>query len=282
MAPVEFLEATDGLKLACRIWEVPGPPRGVVCLLHGLGEHGGRYDHLAQFLNRAGWTVHALDLRGHGISEGKRGHAPSYDQILEDISLFLGKVALRFAGTGLFLYGHSMGGALAINYTLRKSPALSGVVATGPLFETAFPPPAGKLALARVLRRLWPSLTLQSGLDAAAISRDGEVVAAYLNDPLVHDRLSVSLGLGMLEAGKWALDRAPALRVPCLIMHGNGDRLCLSRASELFSLRAGALSTLKIWPGLYHELHNEPEKEEVFAWLLNWLEKPLTREVTAL
>lgn len=282
MAPVEFLEATDGLKLACRIWEVPGPPRGVVCLLHGLGEHGGRYDHLAQFLNRAGWTVHALDLRGHGISEGKRGHAPSYDQILEDISLFLGKAAGRFAGTGLFLYGHSMGGGLALNYALRKSSALAGIVATGPLLETAFPPPAVKLVLARVLSRLWPSLALPSSLDTAAISRDAAVISAYLNDPLVHDRLSVRMGLEILAAGRWAMDKAAGLNLPCLIMHGDADRLCLSRASELFSQRAGGECSLKIWPGLYHELHNEPEKEEVFAWLLNWLEKTLTREVTAL
>lgn len=272
MDPVSFLVTEDGQKLAIYNWAPPGETRAVLCLIHGLGEHGGRYDHLARFLNQEGFLVMALDLRGHGRSPGPRGHIPGYDVILNDIGLFIRQTASLNQNRPLFLYGHSMGGGYVLNYCLKNKPSLAGVVVTGPLLRTAFAPPGWKLILARLMYRLWPALTLPNELDVTAISRDQRVVDAYRNDPLVHDRLSVRLGVEMLAAGEWALDHARELRLPLLLMHGGDDRLTSPQASGEFAQKAGPVCTLKIWPGLYHEIHNEPTQDEVFAFLLAWLQ----------
>ncbi|MDI6726180.1 MAG: lysophospholipase [Smithellaceae bacterium] len=276
MIPASFLTTEDGLALAVHRWAPSGEVRAVICMVHGLGEHGRRYDHLAAFLNRHGYLVLALDLRGHGRSPGLRGHSPDDCFMSKDIDLFSKMASSLYPGLPVFLYGHSLGGGIVLNYCLSSSPNLAGVVVTGPLLRTAFAPPSWKLALARVMYRLWPSLVLPSELDARAISRDQAVVDAYLHDPLVHDRLSVKLGMDMLDAGRKSLECADSLGLPLLIMHGGEDRLTSCEASAEFAARAGAKCTLKIWPGLYHEIHNEPEQDQVFAFLLAWLEKTAT------
>ncbi len=281
MAPTYFLATDDGLKLALYRWAPPGDAKAVIGLIHGLGEHGGRYEHLARFLNQQGFLVLALDLRGHGQSPGPRGHIPGFDFILNDIGLFVREAANTNQNLPVFLYGHSMGGGLALNYCLKAQPSLAGVIVTGPLLRTAFAPPGWKLALARLMYRLWPSLTLQSELDVTAISQDQRVVDAYSNDPLVHDRLSVKLGVEMLAAGQWNLDHARDFRLPLLVMHGDADRLTSWQASTEFARKAGPNCTLKIWPGLYHEIHNEPTQDEVFAFLLDWLNRILVKKETA-
>lgn len=276
MIPASFLTTEDGLALAVHRWAPSGEVSAVLCLVHGLGEHGRRYDRLAAFLNRHGFLVLALDLRGHGRSPGPRGHFPNDDFMRKDIGSFVHLASSLYPGLPVFLYGHSLGGGIVINYCLSSSPNLAGVVVTGPLLRTAFAPPRWKLALARVMYRLWPSLTLPNELDARAISRDQAVVDAYLNDPLVHDRLSVKLGMDMLDAGRRNLECADRFGLPLLIMHGGEDRLTSCAASAEFAARAGEKSTFKRWPGLYHEIHNEPEQDQVFAFLLDWLEKAVT------
>lgn len=277
MIPASSLATEDGLIV--HRWEPPGGVRAVLCLVHGLGEHGRRYDHLAAFLNRHGFLVLALDLRGHGRSPGPRGHLPDDGFMRQDIASFVRMASSLHPERPVFLYGHSLGGGIVIHYCLSSSPQLAGVVVTGPLLRTAFAPPRWKLALARVMYRLWPSLTLPSELDVQAISRDQAVVDAYVQDPLVHDRLSVKLGMDMLEAGRRSLDQAERWDLPLLIMHGGEDRLTSCEASAEFAARAGEKCTLKIWPGLYHEIHNEPEQDQVFSFLLDWLEKTAaTRE----
>jgi len=200
----------------------------------------------------------------------------------KDVGSFVRLASSLHPGLPVFLYGHSLGGGIVLHYCLSSSPELAGVIVTGPLLRTAFAPPRWKLALARIMYRLWPSLTLPSELDARAISRDQAVVDAYVHDPLVHDRLSVKLGMDMLEAGRRSLEQANRFPLPLLIMHGGEDRLTSCEASAEFAARAGEKCTLKIWPGLYHEIHNEPEQGQVFAFLLDWLEKAVTIQVDRL
>ena len=258
-----------------RSWPVEAP-EGVVCLVHGLGEHSGRYAPLAAALNRAGFAVHAFDLRGHGKSGGKRGHAPSYESLLDDITSLLDDAEEKFPGTPLFLYGHSLGGNLVINYILRRAVArLAGAVATGPWLRLAFEPPAYKIWLARTAGRLLPALLQPSGLNPEFLSHDPEIVRAYVEDPLVHDRISSALFLGAYEAGLWALEHAADLPLPLLLMHGAADQLTSPQASEAFCRRAGERCTFKAWDGLYHEIHNEPQKEEVYRTVIAWLENRL-------
>ena len=171
----------------------------------------------------------------------------------------------------LFVLGQSLGGSLVLNLALRESLPLAGVVALSPLLLPTVPPPAWKWLAAVALSRLAPGVTLGSGLSADDLSHDQHVVRAYRQDPLVHDRVSAVLGRTMLDAGKWALVHAPQLSVPVLLMHGGADRITSAAASRTFAERAGDLCTLKIWDGLYHELHFEVGSEEVLNAIHDWL-----------
>jgi alpha-beta hydrolase superfamily lysophospholipase len=269
--------AADGLTLFAQGWLPHGEPRAVACLVHGLGEHSGRFGHVAAHLCRAGYALMALDLRGHGRSGGPRGHSPGYDAILNDIGLLLAEAARRFPGRPLVLYGHSLGGALVLNYALRRKPEIAGVIASSPGLRPAVQPARWKVALGRAMRGAWPSLSLANGLEIEAISRDPEVVAAYRADPLVHDRVSVRLGTDILETGEWALAHAAEFPRPLLLTHGDADRITSTAASRAFAAEAGARCALRIWECCYHEVHNEPEKEAFLAHLTAWLDGLCTR-----
>jgi acylglycerol lipase len=271
-------QTEDGLRLHAQGWQPETEPRGVVCLVHGLGEHSGRYAHLAAFLNQAGYVLLASDLRGHGKSEGQRGHTPSCEVLLDDIVCFLEEAAQRYPNLPRFLYGHSLGGALVIEYALRRRPQLTGVIATGTSFRLAFEPPAWKLTLAKILYSLWPTLSLSNELDRQSLSRDPKVVRAYNDDPLVHDRVSARLAMDMLQSGLWSLEHAAEFPLPLLLMHGGADRIASPQASREFADQAGERCTLRIWDGFYHEIHNEPEQKQVFEYLLEWLNGALGEE----
>ncbi|MDW8319191.1 MAG: alpha/beta hydrolase [Anaerolineae bacterium] len=264
--------SADGLLLVGRCWEPDDQPKAVVCLVHGLGEHCGRYAHVAAALNNAGYAVLACDKRGHGRSEGKRGYVPSYDALMDDIGLLLEQAAQRFPGKPRFLYGHSLGGNEVLNYALRRRPDVVGVVSTSPGLRPGFKPPALQLAAGRLMNRLWPAFTMPNGLEMDALCRDPAVIAAYQADPLNHDRLSARLGIGLLEAGEWAIAHAAEFPVPLLLMHGTGDRLTSPQASVEFAGRAPRC-TLQLWEGLYHETHNDPEKDQVIAFMVRWLDE---------
>lgn len=266
-------QADDGVRMFAQGWLPEGVARALVVLVHGLGEHSGRYEHVGARLARSGFALLGFDLRGHGRSEGPRGHTPSYDALLDDIAAFFRQVEARFGVAPHFLYGHSLGGNLVLNYALRRRPELYGVVATGPALRLAFEPPAGKVALARAMNALFPAFTQASGLEVEALSHDPAVVEAYRTDPLVHDRISARLFLGFFEAGRWALEHAHEFPVPLLLMHGGADRICSPEGSRAFAARVPGDCLLKVWDGLYHEVHNEPEKDEVLAMLVSWLER---------
>ncbi len=271
-------QTDDGLQLYAQGWQPETEPKGVVCLVHGLGEHSGRYPHLAALLSQAGYVLLTFDLRGHGKSQGKRGHAPGYEALLDDIAHLLEEAARRYPNRPRFLYGHSLGGNLVITYILRRRPQLAGVIATGTLFRPAFEPPAWKITLARIMYSLWPTLSLSHELDRQGLSRDPEVVRAYNDDPLVHDRVSARLAMDMLQSGLWSLERAAEFPLPLLLMHGSDDRVCSPQASREFAAQAGDCCTLKIWDSFYHEIHNEPEQRRVFEHLMEWLKGKLGNE----
>jgi alpha-beta hydrolase superfamily lysophospholipase len=244
----------------------------VICLVHGLGEHIGRYDHVGAALTGAGYTLLGSDLRGHGKSGGPRGHSPSLEAFLSDIDSLIQQARDRYPGRPCFLYGHSLGGLLALAYVKARKPALAGVVVTGaglrsPLQEQKF-----KVLLARILGSLMPTLTLPSGLDPQTISRDPQVVEAYVRDPLVHDRTTTGFGKAALQAVDGAFAGAADFRLPLLIMHGSADRLTYPAGSEEFARLVPGGAALKLWEGLYHEIHNEPEQAEVLKFMIGWLD----------
>jgi alpha-beta hydrolase superfamily lysophospholipase len=259
-------------------WLPGGPPQAVVCLLHGLGEHSGRYKHVAEVLTDAGFAFKTFDLRGHGRSPGQRGHVRSYDVFMEDIQCLVDETAQRLPGKPIFLYGQSLGGNLALNYALRRQRQLAGVIVTAPWLRLAFEPPKARVLLARAMSGIWPAFSNVCGSVTTALCRDPAVVERYEADPLTHDLISAGLFVETSRAGSWALDHAAELRLPALIMHGSADQLTSAEASRQFAERAGRHCALKIWDGAYHELHNEPEKEAVLGHLLVWLERLTRRE----
>jgi acylglycerol lipase len=263
----------DGLNLYFQKWQVDDGETGVVYLVHGLGEHSGRYAHWAKLLNLSGYSVLSFDLRGHGKSQGKRGHVPSFDAYMKDISLLCGEVETRSSKIPTYLYGHSLGGILVSNYVLRKNIDLAGVVITSPGFRTALEQQKIKITLAKIMGSLLPELSMPTGLDPTAISRDPEVVTKYINDPLVHGTATAAMAKNTLGAVSWAFEHANEWTLPLLLMHGDCDQIAYIEGSREFSSKISGDVTLKIWPGCFHEVHNEPEKELVFEYLHEWLDK---------
>lgn len=273
-------DTNDDIKLYVQGWEADQPAKGVVCLVHGLGEHSGRYAHVAAALNRAGYHALAFDLRGHGKSTGKRGDIPHYDVIGQDVSLLLDEAGSRFPGLPQILYGHSLGGIIVLYYGLRFKPNLAGVVVTAPGLRTALEEQKGKILLVKMLGSLMPGITLHSGLDPHTISRDPLVVEAYQNDALVHFKATLGFGRHSLLAIRYIFENGKSWDLPLLLMHGMKDTLGYARGSEEFaSLVKPGCVTLRLWEELAHELHNEPEKEQVFAFLIEQLNRFVSKTV---
>ncbi len=265
-------QTTDGAELFARCWRPQTDVAGAICLIHGLGEHSGRYHEVAARYTQAGYGLLAFDLRGHGQSSGPRGHYPSFDAALDDIGLLLQQAGQMWPGRPRVLYGHSLGGNLALNYVLRRgADGLSCVIATSPGLRPAFAVPAWKTTLGQALYAVWPTFSMPNRLERAGLSRRPEVVQAYAADPLVHDRVSARFGLDFLRAGEWAIAHAENFPLPVLLMAGSADRLVSPAAITAFATKAGPRCTLKIWDGLYHETHNEPEREQVIDFALAWL-----------
>ena len=266
-------ESFDGLDMYARGWAPQGKPKAAIILVHGLGEHVVRYDHVAAALTKKGYAMLGFDLRGHGKSGGPRGHSPSNEAFMQDIDSMLKQSEVRYPGICQFLYGHSLGGTLVLNYILCRQPVLAGAVVTAPALRSPVLEQKIKAMLAKVLGTLLPSITFPSGLDANMLSHNPEVVDRYKQDPLVHDRGTLGLGKGQLEMIPWIFEHARDLNIPLLLMHGTEDKISYIRGSREFAQKAGDKVTLKEWNGMYHEIHNEPEKQQVFAYMLDWLGK---------
>ncbi len=265
-------QTDDGLNLFARQWEPAAEKKGVICLVHGLGEHSGRYRHWAERLTDAGYCTVSLDLRGHGRSEGQRGDSPSFDHLADEVALMLDYARAEFPGRPCFLYGHSMGGMLALFYLIQRRPLLAGAVITSPFLHSVLDLRKDRIVMGKILNYVIPRMSVFNSLDIEALSRDPAVTAAYRNDPLVHDRVTLRMVKGFIDTINYIFNRAGELNIPLLLMHGTGDRITFPSGSEkLCSLVSGNCS-LKLWEGLYHELHNEPEKDQVFAYLKDWLE----------
>ncbi|RZU01188.1 alpha/beta hydrolase [Rivibacter subsaxonicus] len=278
------LATFDGLALARRRW----PPtldngaaaRGSVVLVHGLGEHIGRYAHVAAKLAAAGWAVSGCDLRGHGHSPGRRGDAPDGEALLRDIAASLDAARAEApAGTPLVLLGHSLGGMLSARFVAAAlespAPAWSRAVDALLLSSPALDPglrPHQKLMLAAA-RRLAPHLQVGNGLDPAWICRDPQVVADYLADPLVHDRVSATVASLVVDGGAAVIAAAPRWVTPTLLQWAGADR-CVSPAGSAAFAAAAPRAALEheCYPGWSHELFNEPERERPIGRVVAWLE----------
>ncbi len=271
-------KSQDGLDVFAQGWSPDtGSPRAVVCLVHGIGEHTLRYVNVAEALTKERYVLFGADLRGHGKSEGPRGHFPSIEAVLKDIDLLLEQARKRYPGLPLILYGHSLGGILVLHYGLKHKPDIKGVIATSPSLHTALEEQPVKIMAAKVMGSLMPRVTLPSGLNVNAISHDREVVKLYNNDPLVHNKISLGFGKIMLSVNQWTLEHADEFSLPLLLMHGKADSIAYSSSSIEFASKLNEKYKLVLWEGAYHELHNEPEKAEVFKTMTGWINEQLIK-----
>jgi len=277
-------ETHDGIQLYARGWEPEGGPgasslkiKAVVCLIPGLGEHAGRYQHVAAAMTQSGYAVFGFDLRGHGLSGGPRGHAPSLEAYLQDIDLLLGQARRRYPAAPVFLYGHSLGGILVLNYGLRRKPALMGAIVTAPALHSELESQPVKIALVRILGALLPSLSISTGLKPERISRDRDVVQAYIADPLVHDRATLGWGRLTLACNAWTLAHAGEFPLPLLLMQGKDDLLAFPSSSLEVAAQLQDKCKLVLWDGMYHEIHNEPGKEKVIRTMIDWMDAELSK-----
>lgn len=273
----EFGWQTSGGKrvFACEWMPDDGDVRAVVLIIHGMGEHTGRYRHVAEMLTGEGYAVLAFDQLGHGRTEGKRGHARSYEDLLSGIDRLREEAARKLPGKPVFLYGHSMGGNLALNYVLRRKTDLAGAIVSSPWLKLAFAPPSWKTALARIIHRVWPSYTERKAFLPTQLTTDPEMGAKIASDPLGHGFISARYFLEVHRAGKYALEHAADITAPLLLMHGDDDTVTSTAASRQFAERAGSNCTYREWPGFRHELHNESGREEVFRTVREWIKNRL-------
>ena len=265
------------LDVFWRSWDCPSP-RGAVLIVHGLAEHSGRYEHVGRYLAARGWAAHALDLRAHGRSPGAKVHVDDFAEFLEDVRSVLDRVRERHPGPPLFLLGHSQGGLVVLQYALRHPQGLAGVVVTSPLLDahpSLKPSTAFGLAIA-ALFRFAPRLRLPSGLDPRTISRDPAVVTAYVEDPLVSRRVSPAWYAALRRAQAEVRAGPARLAVPALVLATPDDRLVDPAAIRRFASEAPAGRVEESWwPGLSHELLNEPEREKVLETIDGWLRRRL-------
>ncbi len=248
--------------------------RANIVFVHGLGEHINRYTEWAESFARENIGFTGLDLPGHGASDGRRGHIQSFSLTDEMLDILLKHIKSTFPATPVFIYGHSLGGGIVLDYLLRKKPAVKGAVVTSPWLKLSVEPDKFKLALVSVMKSIIPGLVQPSGLVQANLSQDKDVISRYNSDPLVHDKISVSLAHNAMRAAVNSLNNSQELEVPLLLMHGSGDMICSLSGSSGFA--AGTKQAeLKIWDGGFHELHNEPFKNQVFEYIINWMTKVL-------
>lgn len=265
-----------GLTLPGRVW-ISDRPRALIGLAHGLGEHCGRYAALASDLVRAGYTVSALDWPGHGLAEGRRGDLPSWTWLRERavFALFTAARGLPHQPEGLprVLFGHSMGGLLALDYALAHPDTLLGVAVAAPALRSETPL-LWKRALAQVARVVAPSIGFSTGIASAGLARDPEVVRTRDADALVHDMISPKLYYGLAASRERVLREAGRLTIPALVMQGTGDLIIDPAGTEAFCAAAPArLVTRVVYEGAYHEIFNDLGRETCLKDLLAWLTK---------
>ena len=267
-----------GARIHTRCWCPPGDPLGVLLVSHGAAEHGGRYEGFAAHFTARGYVVAALDHFGHGRSDGGRCCLRSMDDHVHNLEVFRASLQGAFPDLPLALVGHSLGGLIACLYLLQRQDAVDTVVLSGPAIMTELTPPWYQLQLIRLLSFLAPDLGVIQ-LDANGVSRVAAEVERYLNDPLnFTGKLTARLVSEMFRTMAVVQARAAEIRLPLLLLHGGADSMTAAAGSEYLYRHAGsAQKALEIYPGAYHEIFNEPERDEVFARIERWLRDTLDR-----
>ncbi len=263
----------DNLKIHTVTWLPVGKPRAGIFLVHGYGEHIGRYTHVAEALVNAGYAVFGLDHRGHGKSDGLQAYFETIEQPIKDLAQYFEQVQQQYPNLKLFMLGHSMGSLLALAFALKYQAELAGLLISGCAVNGDEAVPGVILGLANLLKNIMPTTPLIPGLPASELSTDTAVVDAYQKDPLVYTGAwRVGMGALLINTGKILREQANKLTLPVLILHGENDKITPPSGSKVIYEKAASKDkTLTMYPGMRHEIMNEREKARVLADILAWL-----------
>jgi alpha-beta hydrolase superfamily lysophospholipase len=278
-------QGVGGLDLYYQSWHPQGKVRAILVIVHGLGAHSDRFNNIVQHLIPKQYAVYGLDLRGHGRSQGQRGYINAWSEFREDLGAFLQLIQTQNPGCPIFLLGHSLGGAIVLDYILRcpqKASILQGAIALAPTLGKVGVPPI-RVLLGKMLSRVWPRFTLNTGIDLSAGSRDPQVLAAYTQDTLRHTLATARLATEFFATVNWINAHAGEWQLPLLILHGGADRVALPAGSDIFYQRVNCTDKLRIeYPGAYHEIQRDLNYREVMADLADWLEQHLPPQTAQL
>ncbi|MBD2625792.1 alpha/beta hydrolase [Trichormus variabilis] len=279
---VGTFKGVEGLDLYYQSWNPEGKVRAILVLVHGLGGHSGLYKNIVEHLLPKQYAVYGLDLRGHGQSPGQRGYINTWAEFRDDVRAFLEMIQKQQPGCPIFLFGHSMGGMIVLDYTLhypQDASALQGVIAFAPSIGEVGVSPI-RVLLGKMLSRVWPRFSLNTGLDKTAGSRNEEIVTSYTQDNLRHTRATARFSTEFFATLAWIHAHAAEWQVPLLILHGGADRVALPGGSELFYQRVTYPDKQRIeYPGAYHDLHCDINYHQVLTDLETWMDQHLLIEV---
>ncbi len=268
----EFFLNADKIVLQGYHWQKSNP-KAVICILHGIGEHAARYDKIGTFFNESDFAVLSMDLRGHGKSPGKRGHTAPRKNLFSDIDALIDYAGLQYPNMPIFLYGHSMGGNIGLDYRRDGAYAerLAGYIITAPwltLYKKISEP---MMMFALVLAKVKPDFQMDTGLSAKDLAHVESEVEAYTKDPLVHKKISVLTVVDALNAAAKILSGPSGNSKPLLLMHGTEDRICTIAGSRMVGNMEGSLCKFVEWEGSYHEIHNEKDGRKVLITIKDWI-----------
>jgi acylglycerol lipase len=271
-----FFTGVRGNRHYYQFWLPEGRPKAVLLVIHGLAEHSGRYANLVAHLVPHGYAVYGMDHLGHGKSDGARTYVERFSDFVESLHTYVGIVREGQVDAPIFLVGHSLGGLIAVTWLLEHQDEVQGVILSGPAVRIPDNISALTIFAGKILSALLPRVGIL-GLAARGVSRDPAVVAAYLDDPLVFTgKVTARLGAEMLKAMRRIEVDARRMRLPMLILQGSADKLVDPAGARMLHERVGSADkTLKIYPGLYHEVYNEPEHGQVLRDVESWLEERL-------
>ncbi|MDZ7314798.1 MAG: lysophospholipase [candidate division KSB1 bacterium] len=272
-----FFSSISGKSLYYRAW-IPESPKWILLISHGLGEHGGRYEHMATFFCERGAAVFAPDHLGHGRSEGKRGHVPNFHYFALDLEQLRVELVSRMPDLPIVLFGHSMGGAAALDYALSFQERLTAVILSAPALGLRMKTPKLQVKAADFLARIFPSLTLDNKLSAEWLSHDPQVVEAYRNDPLVHPKISAALFTGMTAVARQCLQAADQLKLPVLVIFGGQDPIVsFDAVRSAFEKFSSSDKKLLFYEKDFHEVHNDLSRMQEFQEIWLWLKDKVNK-----